>query len=90
MQALVVVVVQPSVEVGLQRLDALISRLRMVGHWKLLEHGAVEALDEALSGMMTAVPDDLRSRSVSGYGATIRDMGYREQVRAGRRLDHEL
>ena len=44
-----------------------------------------------LSGMMTAVPDDLRSRSVSGYGATIRDMGYRSRkVRAGRRVDHEL
>ena len=33
--------------------------------------------------MMTAVPDDLRSRSVSGYGATIRDMWYREHARFG-------
>jgi hypothetical protein len=43
-----------------------------------------------LSRMMTAVRNDLRRRSVSGYGATIRDMGYREHARCGQAADWTL
>ena len=43
-----VVVVQPGVEVGLERLDALVELAAHGGAEELLEHGAVEALDEAV------------------------------------------
>ena len=43
-----VVVVQPGVEVGLQRLDAFVELAVHGGPEELLQHGAVEALDEAV------------------------------------------
>ena len=43
-----VVVVQPSVEVDLQRLDAVVELLVHRGAEELAEHRAVEALDEAV------------------------------------------
>jgi hypothetical protein len=48
MGSLVVVVVQPGVEVGLEHLDALVELLVHRRAEELAEHGAVEALDEAV------------------------------------------
>ena len=47
-RALVVVVVQPGVQVGLQRLDTLVEAAAHLRLEELLEHGAMEALDEAV------------------------------------------
>ena len=48
MRPLAVVVGQPGVQVRLQRLDALVEPRVHRGAEELLQHGAVEALDEAV------------------------------------------
>ena len=45
MRAFGVVVGKPSVEIGLQRFDGLIEGLAYLHTKKLVQHGAVEALD---------------------------------------------
>ena len=47
-RSLVVVVVEPGVEVGLERLDALIEPATHGGPEELLQYRAVEALDKAV------------------------------------------
>jgi hypothetical protein len=60
-RALVVVVVQPGVEVGLERLDALVEPAAHGRPEEFLQHRAVEALDEAVglgrADLGLSVPD---------------------------------
>src|SRR5688572_16125108 len=55
MGSFVVVVVQPGVEVGLEGIDAVVEPAAHRRLEELLEHGAVEALDEAV-GLGAADP----------------------------------
>ena len=67
---------QPCIEAGLERFDALVGVLPHLDTGELLEHGAVEALDEAvglgrlyISGMLDA---PCRKAELRQIGASIR------------------